>query len=571
MGHEEIEQQIENLKTELATIEDVFKQLKRAHESDKQKAAWDLSTKTQMALTATMILTMRISGQFDPNQPPPDFSSVIHDLESCWREAKESSEAFLKAVSSIAVNLIKLHDTKVVLWHRSAEMLQNQLKKRLDSSQESLQHEKSQLHTLNLQCMISQKKLGGLQRRSPEAQQKFDDLNKWLWNSPETRLLQQSFKIVIESLKNDIESAKKTAESTSRALAESQIAVAEEEANVRKLASASKAQIDLLTQGVALLDRSTALLEEVKNMQQDVACVKNDRYAAWELVFHCFDQSRNGEITLHKVEYARLVLQIVEVSLRDNSLHLTLASIIKHLAQNDDLEGSVFSITEGHPDGLLKHIQEQLGLPDEEVQKKVPKEVRRDGRRVVVVQEEDQDTLDDDSDSDWDKVTVPFKPYGDFDRSSIRINLNTKDTFPIDQYAPSLQPAGCRVPYGGEEVYHQGDYEVLPYLPELMEFVEAKNGQVPVGRRGVIGGHEDEGKLLYHAIADIKGVWVPGKTGEHISSAPQSPTVTPSTIQRLTSYCAGRSDVASFIERWRRPREPQMNVRNYGKARAMQQ
>ncbi|KAI1098487.1 hypothetical protein F4804DRAFT_324642 [Jackrogersella minutella] len=51
-----------------------------------------------------------------------------------------------------------------------------------------------------------------------------------------------------------------------------------------------------------------------------------------------------------------------------------------------------------------------------------------------------------------------------------------------------------------------------------MEFVTAYGGRLPRGRRPIAGGHED-GKALYHAIADIGGVWVPGKTGCHLNGA----------------------------------------------------
>lgn len=73
------------------------------------------------------------------------------------------------------------------------------------------------------------------------------------------------------------------------------------------------------------------------------------------------------------------------------------------------------------------------------------------------------------------------------------------------------------VPYGGAEHPHHGRYDLLPYLPNQMEFVPTSNGKIPYGRRPIEGGYEDHGAKLYHAVALIKGIRVPGKTGEHLS------------------------------------------------------
>lgn len=83
--------------------------------------------------------------------------------------------------------------------------------------------------------------------------------------------------------------------------------------------------------------------------------------------------------------------------------------------------------------------------------------------------------------------------------------------------APRLPPS-CRVPYGGSEVAHHGRFDLLPFTPETMELVPASNGRLPPGRRLVEGGYEENGSKLYHAVATIQGVRVPGKTGEHLVS-----------------------------------------------------
>ncbi|KAI0260534.1 hypothetical protein BC834DRAFT_900301 [Gloeopeniophorella convolvens] len=49
-----------------------------------------------------------------------------------------------------------------------------------------------------------------------------------------------------------------------------------------------------------------------------------------------------------------------------------------------------------------------------------------------------------------------------------------------------------------------------------MEWVRTARGRVPPGRRPVEGGYESSGARLYHALAVVDGVRVPGKTGEHL-------------------------------------------------------
>ncbi|EPQ54075.1 hypothetical protein GLOTRDRAFT_77982 [Gloeophyllum trabeum ATCC 11539] len=80
---------------------------------------------------------------------------------------------------------------------------------------------------------------------------------------------------------------------------------------------------------------------------------------------------------------------------------------------------------------------------------------------------------------------------------------------------PSLNPP-CRVPYGGGEHEHNGRYDLLPFTPETMEWVPTSHGRIPDGRRPVEGGYEEHGAKLYHALAQVSGIHVPGKTGEHL-------------------------------------------------------
>lgn len=81
--------------------------------------------------------------------------------------------------------------------------------------------------------------------------------------------------------------------------------------------------------------------------------------------------------------------------------------------------------------------------------------------------------------------------------------------------APHLTPP-CRVPYAGQEWEHHGRYDLLPYAPDTMELVQTSGGRIPLGRRPVEGGYEETGQKLYHAVAMVNGLRVPGKAGEHL-------------------------------------------------------
>ncbi|BGP58591.1 hypothetical protein JCM8202v2_006260 [Rhodotorula sphaerocarpa] len=74
------------------------------------------------------------------------------------------------------------------------------------------------------------------------------------------------------------------------------------------------------------------------------------------------------------------------------------------------------------------------------------------------------------------------------------------------------------ISFGGAEQPHHGRFDVLP-ITENMEWVPAGYGELPKGRRPVEGGFESNGGHLYHALATIEGVQVPGKTGSHLHGA----------------------------------------------------
>ena len=81
---------------------------------------------------------------------------------------------------------------------------------------------------------------------------------------------------------------------------------------------------------------------------------------------------------------------------------------------------------------------------------------------------------------------------------------------------PSI-PSPCRVLRDGSEVEHHGRYDLLP-ITQNMEWVPTKGGEIPPGRCPVEGGYESNGSKLYHALGSVKGVYVPGKAGQHLVS-----------------------------------------------------
>ena len=100
-----------------------------------------------------------------------------------------------------------------------------------------------------------------------------------------------------------------------------------------------------------------------------------------------------------------------------------------------------------------------------------------------------------------------------------------KDSVHPCKIAPSVRPP-CRVPYGSTEFEHNGRYDLLPISPD-MEWVPTKNGEIPPGRRPVEGGYETGGEKLHHALGNIGGVDVPGKTGKHLVSGSLYPLLSP--------------------------------------------
>ncbi|KAK0193786.1 hypothetical protein F5146DRAFT_1134581 [Armillaria mellea] len=107
-------------------------------------------------------------------------------------------------------------------------------------------------------------------------------------------------------------------------------------------------------------------------------------------------------------------------------------------------------------------------------------------------------------------------PCHDLDGSPVYIGsaIFDKSVHPC-KIGPHLH-VPCSVAYGGGEMGHKGRYDLLPFVPDTMEFVRTSQGRVPAGRRPVEGGYEEDGTPLYHAVGSVNGIKVPGKTGAHL-------------------------------------------------------
>lgn len=117
-----------------------------------------------------------------------------------------------------------------------------------------------------------------------------------------------------------------------------------------------------------------------------------------------------------------------------------------------------------------------------------------------------------------DPQTLGEPPCYDLDGSPIYIGsaLLATSVHPC-KIGKHLQPP-VSIPYGGKEYGHHGRYDLLPYKPDQMEFVPTSFGRIPPGRRPIEGGYEDHGAKMYHAVAWIDGIRVPGKTAEHLGA-----------------------------------------------------
>ncbi len=103
----------------------------------------------------------------------------------------------------------------------------------------------------------------------------------------------------------------------------------------------------------------------------------------------------------------------------------------------------------------------------------------------------------------------------------------------------------AHVSYGGKELEHAGMCHLLPFSPAAMEWVPTSRGRVPHGRRPVEGGYEEiGGDMLYHALAMIDGVKVPGKAGLHLVSMLDYALSSSSSVERTRAAFTRRTNTA---------------------------
>ncbi|PIL24455.1 hypothetical protein GSI_14209 [Ganoderma sinense ZZ0214-1] len=111
-------------------------------------------------------------------------------------------------------------------------------------------------------------------------------------------------------------------------------------------------------------------------------------------------------------------------------------------------------------------------------------------------------------------------PTSDQDRSPVFLGVAAfRNGMHPCKIRPNCSPMTW-VSYGGKEYPHTGAAYLLPFDRSTMEWVPASDGRVPPGRTPVDGGFEQVGgQRLFHALALVQGVKVPGKTGTHIHGA----------------------------------------------------
>ena len=86
---------------------------------------------------------------------------------------------------------------------------------------------------------------------------------------------------------------------------------------------------------------------------------------------------------------------------------------------------------------------------------------------------------------------------------------------------PKFMPRPVLLGWNGAEHTMGTDHPFFIALLDAstMEWVPARDGVMPEGRRPVQAGFENNGEPLYHAVALIDGARVSGKVGEHLGGA----------------------------------------------------
>lgn len=83
--------------------------------------------------------------------------------------------------------------------------------------------------------------------------------------------------------------------------------------------------------------------------------------------------------------------------------------------------------------------------------------------------------------------------------------------------ATSGSPLGSYAKDGVRHL-HAGDYNIVFEKPD-MRWIAVCDGKFPQGGRLLEGGHDSEGRPLFHAAARIKGLRIPGMVAPHLIGA----------------------------------------------------
>ncbi|KAF9225158.1 hypothetical protein BS17DRAFT_581739 [Gyrodon lividus] len=76
----------------------------------------------------------------------------------------------------------------------------------------------------------------------------------------------------------------------------------------------------------------------------------------------------------------------------------------------------------------------------------------------------------------------------------------------------------CSIPHRLVEHVHMGSFNILPFA-ENMELVPTSYGRIPPGYHPVVGGVDENGRPLYHAVTWVHQVRVPGRTSKQLGAA----------------------------------------------------
>jgi len=166
---------------------------------------------------------------------------------------------------------------------------------------------------------------------------------------------------IIEAITHDVENAENAVRTAEQQVRDTEWRVARETQRMQALTAIAQRQSTVLAAGAKLLQQCTALRGEVEATQREVARLKDERRAVWELVSKCVNRAQQALYALTKEEYGTAVLQVCEVAVDDHTLVPAAAEVVRVLVAGDDKVGSIKGIkTDEHLEGLLAYVEKKL-------------------------------------------------------------------------------------------------------------------------------------------------------------------------------------------------------------------